>query len=145
MKTGSPKVALNYFYSAEFLNTLEVIGTMSIPYIAVISKIGFTWETTLAWVFGGIIGGLAKARKDLEYNPNLYTPVGVAGTNPNQAIAYVAENIALEQAEQKVIPNAAKERINEVANDIISTTPIPDLLKPYAKKASRDFLGRFFK
>ena len=145
MKSESHKVALNYFYSAEFLNTVQVIGVTSIPYIVLISKTGFNLESVLTLLFAGLIGGMAKAKKDLEISPNLYTPIGVAGTNPNQAIAYVAENIALEQAEQKVIPNAAKERINEVANDIISTTPIPDLLKPYAKRASRDFLGRFFK
>lgn len=145
MKSESHKVALNYFYSAEFLNTVQVIGVTSIPYIVLISKTGFNLESVLTLLFAGLIGGMAKAKKDLEISPNLYTPIGVAGTNPNQAIAYVAENIALEQAEQKVIPNAAKERINEVANDIISTTPIPDLLKPYAKRASRDFLGRFFR
>jgi hypothetical protein len=145
MKSESHKVALNYFYSAEFLNTVQVIGVTSIPYIVLISKTGFNLESVLTLLFAGLIGGAAKARKDLEISPNLYTPIGVAGTNPNQAIAYVAENIALEQATREVIPNAAKERINEVANDIISTTPIPDLLKPYAKRASRDFLGRFFR
>ena len=88
---------------------------------------------------------MAKAKKDLELSPNLYTPIGVAGTDPNQAIAYVAHNIALEQATREVISNAARDRIKEVADDIVTTTPIPDLLKPYAKKASRDFLGRFFK
>lgn len=145
MKAESHKVALNYFYSAEFLNTVQVIGITSIPYIVLISKTGFNLESVLTLLFAGVIGGAAKAKKDLEISPNLYTPVGVAGTNPNQAIAYVAENIALEQATREVITNAASDRINEVANDIISTTPIPDLLKPYAKKASRDFLGRFFK
>ena len=145
MKSESHKVALNYFYSAKFLNTVQVIGVTSIPYIVLISKTGFNLESVLTLLFAGLIGGAAKARKDLEISPNLYTPIGVAGTNPNQAIAYVAENIALEQATREVIPNAAKERINEVANDIISTTPIPDLLKPYAKRASRDFLGRFFR
>jgi hypothetical protein len=145
MKSESHKVALNYFYSAEFLNTVQVIGVTSTPYIVLISKTGFNLESVLTLLFAGLIGGMAKAKKDLEISPNLYTPIGVAGTNPNQAIAYVAENIALEQATREVISNAAEERINEVANDIISTTPIPDLLKPYAKKASRDFLGRFFK
>jgi len=145
MKSESHKVALNYFYSAEFLNTVQVVGVTSIPYIVLIAKTGFSVEAVLTLVFAGLFGGAAKARKDLEFNPNLYTPKKVFGTDEKDAIAYVAENIALEQAEQKVIPNAAKERINEVANDIISTTPIPELLKPYAKKASRDFLGRFFK
>lgn len=90
------KVALNYFQSSEFLNTVQVIGITSIPYIVLISKTGFTLESVLTLLFAGVIGGAAKARKDLELSPNLYTPVGVAGTNPDQAIAYVAKNIALE-------------------------------------------------
>lgn len=139
------KVALNYFYSSEFLNTVQVIGLTSIPYLVIIGKTGFSFESVLTLLFAGIIGGAAKARKDLEANPNLYTPVGIAGTNPNQAIAHVAQNIALEQATKQVIPSAASDQINEVANDIIATTPIPDLLKPYAKKTTTDFLGKFFK
>jgi hypothetical protein len=139
------KVALNYFYSSEFLNTVKVIGITSIPYLVLISKTGFTVEGVLTLIFAGVIGGAAKAQKDLESNPNLYTPVGVAGTNPNQAIAHVAKNIALEQATGEVISSAAQDRIDEVASDIINTTPIPDLLKPYAKKTGRDFLGRLFK
>ena len=143
----SQKVALNYFQSSEFWNTFQLLGVMSIPYILQISEKGFQLEIVLNWVFVGVLGVLVKGRKDLEANPNLYTPVGVLGTNPNQAIAYVAQNIALEQATREVIPRAASDRINEVADDIINETPIPELLKPYAQKASRDFLGlgRFFK
>ena len=141
----SQKVAVNYFQSTEFLNTVQIVGTTSIPYIVLIAKTGFSVEAVLTFVFAGLVGGVVKAKKDLELSPNLYTPVGVAGTDPNQAIAYVAQNIALEQATREVIPRAASDRINEVANDIINETPISELLKPYAQKASRDFLGRFFK
>jgi len=145
MQVQSHKVAVNYFRSAEFYNTVQVIGSMSIPYVVLISKVGFTLETALTLLFSGIVGGMAKAKKDLELSPNLYTPIGVAGTDPNQAIAYVAKNIALEQATHEVISNAASDRIEEVASNIIAETPIPELLKPYAKKASRDFLGRLFR
>lgn len=139
------KVALNYFYSSEFLNTVQVVGLTSIPYLVIISKTGFTLESVLTLVFAGVIGGAAKARKDLDANPNLYTPVGIAGTNPNQAIAYVAQNIALEQATQQVVSKAASDRITEVAKDIVATTPIPELLKPYAEKATSNLFRRIFK
>jgi predicted nucleotidyltransferase len=145
MQVEAPKVALNYFRSAEFFNTVQVIGSMSIPYVVLISKVGFTWETSLTLLFSGIIGGMAKARKDLELSPNLYTPEKVFGTDEKDAIAYVAKNIALEQATREVISKNASDRINEVADEIISSTPIPELLKRPAKKASRDFLGRLFK
>ena len=145
MPAQPSKIALNYFYSDEFINSIQVIGTMSLPYIVIISKTGFTWENMLTLLFSGIVGGIAKARKDLKANPNLYTPVGIAGTDPEEAIAHVAKNIAIEQATQEVISSAASDRINEVASNIIATTPIPDLLKPYAKEISSDFLGRVFK
>tara|TARA_R110000868_G_C10800053_1_gene756994 strand:- start:570 stop:1001 length:432 start_codon:yes stop_codon:yes gene_type:complete len=141
----SQKVAVNYFQSTEFLNTVQVVGTTSIPYIVLISKTGFSLEAVLTLVFAGLVGGVVKAKKDLELSPNLYTPVGVAGTDPNQAIAYVAHNIAIEKATDHVIPSAAREVINEVADEILETTSIPDLLRPFAKKASRDFLGGLFR
>lgn len=145
----SQKVAVNYFQSTEFLNTVQIVGTTSIPYIVLIAKTGFSVEAVLTFVFAGLVGGVVKAKKDLELSPNLYTPVGVAGTDPNQAIAYVAQNIALEQAAEQVIPIDVQNRINEVANniadDIINTTQIPDFLKPSAKKAGRDFLRGLFK
>ena len=141
----SPKVALNYFQSSEFWNTVQLLGVMSIPYVLEVSEKGLQLETGLKWLFVGVLGVVVKGRKDLESNPNLYTPVGVAGTDPKQAQIYVAQNIAIEQATREVIPKTASDRIKEVADDIIATTQIPDLLKPYAKKASRDFLGRFFK
>lgn len=145
MQVDSHKVALNYFQSSEFWNTLQVIGSMSIPYIVLISKAGFNLETILTLLFSGIIGGIAKVRKDLEISPNLYTPVGIAGTNPSQAIAYVAHNIALEQATREVISKNANDRINEVANNIVATTPIPELLKPYAEKTASNLFRRVFK
>ncbi len=139
------KVALNYFYSSEFLNTLQIVGITSTPYIALIAKTGFSLDGILMLLFAGIVGGIAKARKDLEISPNLYTPVGIVGTNPSQAIAYVAQNIALEQATQQVISKAASDRITEVAKDIVATTPIPELLKPYAEKAASNLFRRIFK
>jgi hypothetical protein len=146
----SQKVAVNYFRSTEFLNTVQVVGTTSIPYIVLIAKAGFSVEAVLTLIFAGLVGGVVKAKKDLELSPNLYTPIGVAGTDPNQAIAYVAHNIAIEKATEQVIPVAAQNRINEVANniadDIINTTQIlPDFLKPSAKKIGRDFLRGLFK
>ena len=66
MKSESHKVALNYFYSAEFLNTVQVIGVTSTPYIVLISKTGFNLESVLTLLFAGLIGGMAKAKKDLE-------------------------------------------------------------------------------
>jgi hypothetical protein len=145
IKNMQRKVALNYFYSSEFLNTIQVVGITSTPYIALIAKTGFSLDGILMLLFAGIIGGIAKARKDLEISPNLYTPVGIAGTNPSQAIAYVAQNIALEQATQQVLSRAASDRIIEVANNIVATTPIPELLKPYAKKTASNLFRRIFK
>jgi hypothetical protein len=139
MQADSHKVALNYFQSSEFLNTVQVVGITSIPYVVLLSKTGFNLETALTLLFSGIIGGIAKARKDLEISPNLYTPVGMVGTNPSQAIAYVAQNIALEQATREVISKNASDRIIEVANNIAATTPIPELLKPYAKNRLKPF------
>jgi len=127
------KVALNYFYSSEFLNTVQVIGITSIPYLMLIQKTGFTLEAVLTLVFAGVIGGAAKAKKDLEIAPNLYTPVGVPGTNPGIAISYVAQNIALEEAKKRVIPREADVRIVEVAASIMDHMPMPEPLKPFAK------------
>ncbi len=139
------KVALNYFKSSEFLNTVQLLGVMSIPYILDLSQRGFKLETMLNWFFVGFLGVLVKGRKDLQANPNLYTNKGILGTDPEVAKAYVAQNIAVEQATASVIGNAANERINEVANDILDATSIPDLLKPYTKKAGSDFLRGLFK
>lgn len=139
------KTALNYFQSSEFANTFQLLGVMSIPYIMELSQKGIKLEIVLNWFFVGVLGILVKGRKDLESNPNLYTPVGVLGTDPKQAQMYVAQNIAVEQATREVIPQAASDRISEVASDIINTTPIPDLLKPYAAKAGRDFLKGLFR
>lgn len=88
------KIALNYFYSSEFLNTVQVIGITSIPYIVLISKTGFNLESVLTLLFAGVIGGAAKARKDLELSPNLYTPDGIIGTDKAQAIAHI-ENVQI--------------------------------------------------
>jgi hypothetical protein len=145
IKNMQRKVALNYFYSSEFLNTLQVVGITSTPYIALIAKTGFSLDGILMLLFAGIIGGIAKARKDLETSPNLYTPVGLIGTDPAQAIAYVAHNIALEQATREVISKNASDRINEVAKDIVAKTPFPELLKPYAEKTASNLFRRIIK
>ena len=139
------KAALNYFKSSEFANTLQLLGVMSIPYIMEISQKGFNLETILNWLFVGVLGIVVKGRKDLESNRNLYTPVGVIGTDPRQAEIYVAKNIAREQAIQEVIPQAASDRIDEVAKQIINNTPIPEILKPYAAKSGTDFLRGLFR
>ena len=138
-------VALNYFWSSEFLNTLQIVGSTSIPYIVLMSKTGVSLEGVLTFVFMGVIGGIVKAKKDLQANPNLYTPVGVLGTDPKEARLYAAQNVAVQKATEQVIPQAANDRINEVANDILNSVPVSDLLKPVITRTATDFLGRLFK
>jgi len=145
MLPESPKVPVNYFYSSEFLNTLQVIGITSIPYLVLMQKTGFSLEGILTLVFAGVIGGAAKAKKDLEIAPNLYTPVGIAGTNPQMAIRYVAENIALEEAKKRVIPREAEDSIVRVASAIMDNMPMPSPLKPFAKGIATDFFKGIFK
>ena len=62
----SQKVAVNYFQS------MQIVSTTSIPYIVLIAKTGFSVEAVLTFVFAGLVGGVVKAKKDLELSPNLY-------------------------------------------------------------------------
>ena len=145
MPPEAPKVAVNYFYSYEFLSTLKAIGITSIPYLILLQKTGFTLEGVLTLIFAGVIGGAAIAKKDLEVAPNLYTPKGIVGRDPAMAIRYVAENIALEEAKKREIPREADDRINEVASAIMDNMPMPSPLKPFAKGIATDFFKGIFK
>ena len=145
MPPEAPKVPVNYFISSEFLNTLSVVGITSIPYLILMQKTGFTLEGILTLIFAGVIGGAAKAKKDLEIAPNLYTPKGIPGTDPQMAIRYAAENIALEEAKKRVIPRDAENSINRIAAEIMDYMPMPSPLKPFAKGIATDFFKGIFK
>ena len=117
----------SYFQSKEFYRNVAIIGTQSTVYLAAIATQGFTIQNTLALIFGGIFGGLAIAKGDLDINKNLYTPPVLPHRNPEEAIANCAKTIAIQTAVSQVL-GEEKSDVASIASSILQEKSTKEII-----------------
>jgi len=123
------QVPVNYFNSAEFYDTVQIVGIVATPNILSILNSGFTKENVLSLMFA-VFGGMAKARRDLDENKNLYTANGLPKRNKDEAVIFAEHskaiaqtaqfNAAIVKATQAVVTDEIGDEIQAKANEIMA-------------------------
>ncbi len=115
-----------YFRSKEFYRNVSIVGTQSIVYLVAIAQQGITLENTLGLLFGGIFGGMAIAKGDLDTNKNLYTPKLLPHRDREDAIANCAKTIAIQTAVNQLL--GEKSEVAAIASDILQGQTAKDII-----------------
>lgn len=127
-----------FFYSVEFWTVIvKVLGTFSTA-LPLILKSGLSFESLFLFL-GAIAMGCLLSAKELQIHQNLYTPVGIAGKDKDDAIKAIAIAQATELAK----------RTPQRFNEILQSTPIEELVdlaipKPSMAKTGAKLLSKLF-
>jgi hypothetical protein len=117
------RIPFNYLKSKEFFRMVSIVGSQSIIYCVAIAQNGLTTETGLALLFGGIFGGIAIAKGDLDVHKNLYTPKLLPHRNIESALKNCAKEIAIATVIEHVIGDRKTDVVHEIADVLESNNP----------------------
>jgi hypothetical protein len=117
------RIPFNYFKSKEFYRMVSIVGSQSIIYCVAIAQQGFNTETGLALLFGGVFGGIAIAKGDLDVHKNLYTPKLLPHRNVQDALKNCAKEIAIATVIENVIGDRKADVVHEITDVIESNNP----------------------